>query len=98
MAGNRTIIGSETDDTKHVELDRAVSNNKVTLPVSIYDKDGNQVSLASGLVPKSFDSIALGYDSNGNLTTAVYSLSGTTVATLTLTYNSSNVLTNVTKT
>lgn len=44
MAGNRTIIGSEADDTKHVDLDRFVSNGKVTLPVSLYDANGAQVS------------------------------------------------------
>ena len=96
MAGNRTIIGSELDDTRHIELDKA-TNQKVTLPVSIYDANGNQISLASGLVPESYDSIELTYDGSGNITTVIYKLAGTTVATLTLTYNGSNQLTTVTK-
>lgn len=97
MPGNRAIIGSETDDTKHVDLDRA-SNSKVTLPVTIYDRNGNQVSLASGLVPNSYDSISLGYDSSSNITSVVYKLSGTTAATLTLAYDSSSNLISITKT
>jgi len=32
MAGNRTIIGSENSDDRHVELDKAVQNNKLLFP------------------------------------------------------------------
>lgn len=96
MSGNRAIIGSEIDDTKHVELDRL--GTKIAVPVSIYDASGNQISLASGLVPNSYNSITLSYDASGNIITAVYKLGASTVATLTLTYNSSNQLLTVTKT
>jgi len=98
MAGNRLIIGSETNDTRHLELDQNTQNNKITLPVTIYDAKGNQVSLASGLVPNTYDTLNLTYDTNGNLTKVVYQSSGLTVATLTLTYDSSSNLTKVVKT
>lgn len=98
MAGNRTIIGSESSDDRHIELDKSAQNLKITLPVTIYDGNGNQVNLASGLVPNAYNSMELSYDGNGNLTGVVYKLSGVIVAILTLEYNGSNVLTKVTKT
>lgn len=91
----RVVIGSEIDDTKRVELDRAGS--KVAVPVTIYDAGGNQVSIASGIVSGSYDRIVLGYDASNNLISAVYSLSGVTIATLTLTYDSGGNLTKVQK-
>ncbi len=94
MAGNRTIIGSESDDTRKIDLDK--SNNKVTLPVSIYDSSGNQVSLASGWVPNTFDSISIMY-SGGNISTVFYKKVGVIVATLTLGYDGSNNLISITK-
>jgi hypothetical protein len=92
MSGNRTIIGSEADDTKHIDLDRAATNKKVTLPVSIYDANGNQINLASGIVPNAYDEQDMAYDGSGNLISVIYKLAGVTVATLTLTYSGSNLV------
>lgn len=85
----RIVLGSETDDTKHLELDR--TNTKVSVPVSMYDASGNRVSIPSGLVSSAFDSIALGYDNNSNITSVVYKLSGVIVTTLILTYTGGNL-------
>ena len=101
MAGNRTIIGSEANDDRHVELDKA-SNSKVTLPVSIYDANGKQVSIGSGLVSVAYDTIVPNYSGS---TTDVYvynigGTGGTTVATLTISYVDSTkaVMTSIVKT
>jgi len=66
------------------------------------DSSGN--ILMGGLVPKSYDYIALTYVSGGNgsgeIETVTYKTggaSGTTVATLTLAYNASNEISSVTK-
>jgi len=98
MAGNRTIIGSENSDDRHVELDKAVQNNKVTVPVTIYDGSGNQVNVPSGLVPNAYTSMSLSYNTNGNLINVIY-LNGTSiVATLILAYDTNSNLVTVTKT
>lgn len=56
---------------------------------------------AGALVPVAFDEIQLTYVTSGNgigeIATAVYKSSSTTVATLTMTYDSNNKLTNVVK-
>ncbi len=92
----RIVIGSETDDTRKVDLDKG-TNNKITVPVTVYDSSGNQINLASGLVPNRYDTLDLTYDSSSNLTKVVYSLSGIPVATLTLTYDASANLIKVVK-
>ena len=62
--------------------------NSVSLPAGS-NTIGN-VGVNSGLsIPKS-DTIILTYNSANNISTATYKLSGTTVATLTLTYDSTN--------
>jgi len=93
----RIVIGSEVNDDRKVELDSLGS--KITVPVSIYDSSGNQVNLASGLVPEIYDYIALTY-TGSNLTGVVYKSGGSggsTVATLTLAYTGS-VLDSITRT
>ena len=75
--------------------------SKVTQVVEIVNKDGEIIQFPSGLVPENFDYIALSYDSSGNLTGVLYKTggaTGSTVATLALSYNQSDVLQNVTKT
>lgn len=47
MAGNRIIIGSEGNDDRHIELDKNVNTNKITVPVTMYDSNGNVVSPAT---------------------------------------------------
>ena len=61
-----------------------------------------KVSQVAGiLVPENYDSITLTYITSGNGTgeigTVVYKLDGTTVATLSLTYDASDRLSTVTK-
>jgi len=61
-----------------------------------------KVSQVAGiLVPENYDSIELSYITSGNGTgeigTVVYKLDGTTVATLSLTYDASDRLSTVTK-
>jgi hypothetical protein len=56
----------------------------------------------SNLIPNEFDEIALTYVASGNgageIETATYKKNSTTIATLTLTYDSNNRLTNVART
>ena len=101
MGGNRVIIGSEQNDNRHVELDKA-SNNKVSVPVSLYDSNGNIVNPPSGLVPGIYDAIVPDYTGS---TSDVYvykvgGVSGTTVATITINYMDSTkaVMTSIIKT
>jgi hypothetical protein len=60
------------------------------------------VLVENSLVPARYNEIVMTYVPSGNgvgqIATAVYKLGGTTVATLTMTYNSSNQLTDVVKT
>ena len=85
-----------------------------TKKVSLYGWDGDNLQKRrvavdadgrlsiSQLVPEQYDDIALTYVVAGNgageIETVVYSLSGSTVATLTLGYDSSNRLISVAKT
>ncbi len=46
---------------------------------------------SSPLVPVNYDAMALGYDTSGNITSVAYSLGGTVLATLTLTYTNGNL-------
>lgn len=69
---------------------------------SVYDPatDSLKSILTGGkLVPEKFDEIALTYVTSGNglgeIQTVTYKLAGSTLATLTLTYNVSNKLINV---
>ncbi len=96
MAGDRVIIGSEQDDTKKIELDRL--NGKVLLPVSLYGPNGTIIQPESSLITAPFDTVTLSYDSNSNITKAVYSLAGVIGTTLTLTYDANNNLLTVVKT
>lgn len=67
------------------------------------NSDGSiNASIASSLAPVAHDEIVLTYvpsgDGVGEIATVVYKLATATVATLTLTYNSSNKLTGVVRT
>lgn len=92
----RVIIGSETDDTKKIDL--KTNGLVVTVPVSLYDSSGSQINLTSGLITAPYNSITLTYDGSNNLTSALYKLSGVNVNTLTMTYDGSGNLLTVTKT
>lgn len=97
----RIIIGSESNDDRKIELEDLNSGVKIVLPVSLFNAGGNLLNLPSGLVSENFNYISLSYDSSDNLTGVVYKTGGsggTTVATLTLTYDNSNNLETVTKT
>jgi hypothetical protein len=97
-AQKRVIIGSESDDSLKLELDE-LTDGKVAIPVTIFDDSGDQINLASGLIQEKYDHISLGY-TGSDLTTVIYKTggsSGTTVATLTLTYLA-GVLKTITKT
>lgn len=66
------------------------------------DTAGNlNVNVLSGFVPTAFDEIVLTYVPSGNgagqIATATYKLATATVATLTMTYNGSDQLTDVLK-
>lgn len=68
--------------------------------VEIKNDSGNPVPVASGLEIPKHDYIGLTYDGSNNLTGVVYKIngaSGTTVATLSLTYSGGN-LTSVSRT
>ena len=79
--------------------------------VNIADNSGNLVGVTSNrldveaitknsLVPSAHDYIEISYDSSQNVETVVYKTGGsggTTVATLTLAYDSNNDLTSITK-
>lgn len=68
---------------------------------AVYDVDQNtlRTSLLGALVPEAYDEIDLTYVAAGNgvgeIETVTYSLEGSTVATLTLSYDSSDRLSNV---
>ena len=70
-------------------------------PVSVDANGDVNVNIVSALVPTSYNEIDLTYIPSGNgagqIGTATYKLSGVTVATLTLTYDSSNNLITVVK-
>jgi len=99
-----TILDTDNTDTIN-PTSRSLPNAK-SQDVSIVDGSGNQItSFGNGLVPESYDYIALTYVAAGNgageVETAIYKTEGsggTTVATLTLTYNASNEIATVTKT
>ena len=92
----RVIIGSETDDSKKIDLQTSGLIN--TVPVSLYDTSGNQINLAAGLVSGKYDSINLTYDASNNLTIVIYKLGTAIVNTLTLSYDANNNLTKVIRT
>ncbi len=75
---------------------------EATLLLVKADLDALNARTAGGLVPLHFDEIDLTYVPSGNgagqVATAVYKLASSTVATLTLTYDSNNKLTSVIKT
>lgn len=48
METKRIIIGSETNDDRKIDLDSIGA--KITIPVSLYDSSGNQISSFGGLV------------------------------------------------
>lgn len=83
-------------------------NSKLDAPQiarEVFDSESESIkvkSVGGSLVPNVYDSIALTYVASGNgvgeIETATYKLSGTTIATLTLSYDSSNRLVNVVKT
>ncbi len=75
--------------------------SKNALAVEVLDANGNQISISSGLVTAAYDYIELSnYNANNDPGTIVYKIngaSGTIVATLTLAYSGSNLI-SVTKT
>jgi len=58
--------------------------------VVLVNSTGNELSLASGLVPENYDELVLSY-TGSDLTGVVYKLATVTVATLTLTYTGANL-------
>jgi hypothetical protein len=82
-------------------------NSKLDAPQiarEVFDADSESIkvrSVGGSLVPNVYDAISLTYVASGNgvgeIETAVYKLDGTTIATLTLSYDSSNRLVNVVK-
>lgn len=74
-------------------------NNGDLQPLSVTSAGILNVNVASSLVPVTYDEIDLTYIVAGNGTgqvgTAVYKLAGTTVKTLTLSYDASNRLSTV---
>lgn len=97
-AQKRVVIGSENNDDRKLELEE-LSGGKILVPTALFDDSGNQINLSSGLITEKYDYISLGY-TGSNLTSVIYKVggsSGTTVATLILTY-SSNILQTITKT
>lgn len=88
IPADSTLIGGEnpSGNLKPIQTDAAGNLN---------------VNVLSGLVPTSYDEIALTYVPSGNgagqIATATYKLASSTVATLTMTYNSSDQLTDVIK-
>lgn len=82
----------------------ALRGSKGALGIEILDASGNQVIPGAALVTAAYDYIALTYVVGGNgvgeVETATFKsggASGTTVATLTLTYDASNRVSSVTK-
>lgn len=75
--------------------------SKGALAVEVLDAAGNQVtSFADNLIPSAYDYIELTY-SGSNIATATYKTGGsggTTVATLTMTYDGSDNITSITRT
>lgn len=70
------------------------------LSVEVVDTSGNPILPGSGFNIPSYDYLSLAYDSSNNLTSVIYrsgGASGTAVATLTLAYSGSNLI-SVTKT
>lgn len=94
-ANKRIVIVNEDDD---VQVSVTERGSKGALGVEILDPSGNQIT--NGLITEQYDYISLSY-TGSNLTTVVYKTggaNGTIVATLTLTYDSSDNLLTVTKT
>ena len=79
----RVIIGSEINDSRHLELDFFSATNQVTIPVTEYDGGGKRVNLG-------YDLITLTYDGSQNNTKVVYSLAGLPVDTYALSYDGNN--------
>jgi len=65
--------------------------------LEIRENGSVNVNTMNSLVPDPYDSIDLGYDGAGNLESAVYKNAGTTVATLSLSYDPAGNLTKVEK-
>lgn len=86
-------IGKHNDD-KDISL--TTRGLKTALGVEILDASGSQITtFPSGLSIPEHDYISLSYDSSSNLTGVIYKTggsSGITVATLTLAYSGSNLV------
>lgn len=54
--------------------------------------------MVEGLAPANFNALAISYNANADISSVVYALDGTTVATVTLIYDGSNNLTDVVRT
>ena len=69
-------------------------NKDYFLKVITADSEGN---FLNPFIPQNYDEIQMSYDGNDNISEVVYKLNGTTLTTLTLTYNGDNRLTGVSK-
>lgn len=76
--------------------------SKGAVATELLDASGNQITsftALEGLVKVAYDQISItAYDAASNPTTVLYKSAGATVATLTLTYDASSRLTDVTRT
>ncbi len=88
-------------DTEVKEVTATPANSR-PLPVKVLNSSGSPVIFDTGLVPYKYDEVVTTYVPSGNgvgeVATAVYKLATVTVATLTMTYDSSNRITNVVRT
>lgn len=102
---NKSLQAVENGTRDNINVTGRDLTSAQPLDVAIVNSDGDHLSLGAGLVPENFDYIALTYVASGNgageIETVTYKTGGsggTTVATLTLTYDASNNISTVTKT
>jgi len=84
----RVVIGSEVDDERKIDL--LEQGSTTVLPVTLVNGDGDALAAPSGLVSENFNAISVSVTA----TEDIYSyktggVSGTTVATTTVTYTDS---------
>lgn len=95
------IPENDNSDLKKAVQDVTAAINSLHFPVPNFRGEGiiEAINNAAGLVPESYDQITVTYVASGNgageIETVTYSKDASTVATLTLSYNSDNKLTGV---
>lgn len=106
MAGGTELDYAQIIQSVYDPTDEALNVNAVITggggtPATVGADGSLHVDVMNSLVPTAYNEIDLTYVPSGNgagqIATAVYKLSSTTVATLTLSYNSSNQLISVVK-